>query len=254
MGFSTLPLLCAALLAFWFWIALTRAREQHLDAQERVALSIWIGILVVWGVATSWLALTGRYNTGAFFRLLPGLWLPLIPTVLTIAWLMVSRAFRRALYATVAHAPRAFIAIHGLRIAAAGGIYKTYHGVFPDFFGYPVGIPDFLFGLSAVVLALMYVKKGYRPTTLIVWNLLGIAVILPAPLLLQLGLPGPLQTFTDSPDGRALFEYPMVLAPTLVVPLFITMNAIQATVVWLQIRRAGRARVGAAAHSVNHMS
>lgn len=253
MSFSTLPLLCAALLAFWFWIAQTRTREQHLDAQELAALSIWAGILVVWGVATSWLALSGHYDTSAFFRLLPGLWLPLVPTVLTIAWLMVSRAFRRALYATVAYAPRAFIAVHGLRIAAVGGIYKTYQGVFPDFFGYPVGIPDFLFGLSAVVLALLYGRKAYRPTMLIVWNLLGIVVILPAPLLLQLGLPGPLQTFTDLPDGRTLFEYPMVLAPTLVVPLFITMNAIQATVVWMQMRRAKVARAGTAAHPINHV-
>jgi cellobiose-specific phosphotransferase system component IIC len=53
------------------------------------------------------------------------------------------------------------------------------------------------------------------------------------------------------PDGRALFEFPMVLAPTLIVPGFVTMNAIQATVVWLQMRHAKAARAGTAVHPIN---
>lgn len=57
--------------------------------------------------------------------------------------------------------------------------------------------------------------------------------------------------FTDMPDGRALFEFPMVLAPTVVVPLFVTMNAIQATVVWLHMRRAKVARGGTAVQPIN---
>lgn len=250
MTLSTLPFLCAALIAFWLWIAVRRTHGHRFDAAERGALIVWIGILVVWGMVTSWLALTNYYHAAAFLRLLPGLWLPLVPMALTVVWLLVSPAFRRTLYAAVNATPRAFVAIHGLRVAAVGSLYKAYHGGFPDFFAYPVGIPDFLFGLSAIVLALRY-ESSHSPIALIAWNLVGIAVILPAPILLQLGLPGPLHMFTDMPDGRALFEFPMVLAPTVVVPLFVTMNAIQATVVWLHMRRAKVARGGTAVQPIN---
>ena len=58
-----------------------------------------------------------------------------------------------------------------------------------------------------------------------VWNLIGALVIVPsAPILLQLGLPGPLQVFTSLPDARAVFTYPMSIAPMIGVPLFVLIN------------------------------
>lgn len=49
-------------------------------------------------------------------------------------------------------------------------------------------------------------------------------IILLAGLLLQMGLPGSMQVFTSIPSTIALFEFPMVLAPTLVVPLLVGFN------------------------------
>ena len=61
------------------------------------------------------------------------------------------------------------------------------------------------------------------------WSLAGALVIVPAaPLVAQMGLAGPLQVFTAEPSATALFVYPMVLAPTLIVPLFVLFNLLTA--------------------------
>lgn len=121
--------------------------------------------------------------------------------------------------------------MHALRIAAVGGVAKGFAGVLPASFAFPVGIPDLLFGVSTLLIGVFWPNGGLSRRTLIVWNIVGIAVILPAaPLLMQMGLPGPLYTLTSAPDARGLFEFPLVLAPTLIVPFFIFTNAVHASV------------------------
>ena len=57
----------------------------------------------------------------------------------------------------------------------------------------------------------------------------GKPVIVPAaPLLLQLGLPGPLQVFAGQPDARVVFSFPMSIAPMIGVPLFVLANLLVA--------------------------
>jgi hypothetical protein len=231
---STLPFLAGALGAFWLWLAAGSFRNRRIGPSGLWWVIIWLGALGAWGLATSHLAISGDYKTQAFYRLLPGLWLPLVPIVLTVLLLFASISLRRALLTIALQHTRAMVLIHALRIAALGSLYKTYIGVFPAFFAYFVGLPDLLFGLSALALGLSSKLDALGPRAVIAWNLVGIAVILPAPILIQLGLPGPFYTFTSLPDGRALFEYPMVLAPTLVVTFFITMNAIHAAAIWLE--------------------
>ena len=53
-----------------------------------------------------------------------------------------------------------------------------------------------------------------------------------APIVLQLGLPGPMQLFTGLPDARAVFAYPMSIAPMIGVPLFVLLNLGAAWRLW----------------------
>ena len=65
------------------------------------------------------------------------------------------------------------------------------------------------------------------------WNLVGLLIIVPtAPIVLQLGLPGPLQLFDSLPDTRAVFTYPMSIAPVMGVPLFALVNLGAAWRLW----------------------
>lgn len=56
------------------------------------------------------------------------------------------------------------------------------------------------------------------------------------PILMQMGLPGPFYIFTSAPDAMALIDYTMVMAPTLLVPFFVTKNVVHILVLWRQDR------------------
>lgn len=232
MKFSSIPLLFAANAGFWIWAARAAAQRGRIEPAHVRAIHAWLALLTAWGVATAMLATTGAYRSAALLALLPGLWVPLAPVALTLALLAWPR-FRAALWQLSLHTPpRAFLWLHALRIAALGGIVKAAQGLLPKAFVFAIGIPDLAFGLASLALALNYrhVKPGR--TGLIAWNLAGMAVLMAAPVLMQMGLPGPFHIFSDPPDARALFEFPMVLAPTLVVTLMFFTNGWHAYVLW----------------------
>ena len=84
---------------------------------------------------------------------------------------------------------------------------------------------------------------GITEKSFMVWNLIGALIIVPsAPILLQLGLPGPFQVFTGLPDARAVFTYPMSIAPMIGVPLFVLVNVWVAWRLWERSRRVGHAK------------
>ena len=43
-------------------------------------------------------------------------------------------------------------------------------------------------------------------------------------ILMNFSLPGPLYLIEESPSLRAIFEFPMSMAPTIVVPIFAMVN------------------------------
>ncbi|MDE2156767.1 MAG: hypothetical protein KGJ32_12860 [Xanthomonadaceae bacterium] len=233
MKFSCTPLLFLAICTFWAWAARQAERRGEIAANEVRAVFAWLALLGGWGVATSYFAVTGIYRSAAFYDALPGLWVPLAPVTLSLALIFTWPALRRALWVIAQKSPpRGFLLVHSLRIAAIGGLYKVRLGLLPASFVYPIGIPDFLFGTASLYLAFAWGKAGYERRILIGWNLLGMAVLAAAPLLMQLGLPGPLYVLRSQPDARTLFEFPMVLAPTLVVTVLFFMNGWQAFALW----------------------
>jgi len=126
--------------------------------------------------------------------------------------------------------------LQAVRISAAGTLIKTLQGDFPLYFELGVGIPDLLFGFSALAIAWAVSSGRIGWRGLAVWNLVGFAVVaLPAVLLAQMGLPGPMQVFHGPPASEVLLVYPMALAPTVVVPFFLMLNLWAA--IWLFIRR-----------------
>jgi hypothetical protein len=84
-----------------------------------------------------------------------------------------------------------------------------------------VGIPDFLFGVSALGLGLLMSRKSISHRFLIRWNLVGAAVIL-------LPLFAMMPYWMNEPGFLFIFEFPMILAPSIVVPLFISLNCLMA--------------------------
>lgn len=222
--FSTIPILAAGLGAFWAVEALALRRSGALSDGSLLIVWCWLGVLALWGVASGWLSLSGRYTRPRFIMALPGLWLPAVPVALTAVTLLVSPLARDA--ATVLSrgiADADFVLLQAMRLAAIGSVVKARAGKIPKSFGLGLGIPDAACGASA--LAIVVIGTDAVPgTALLWWNVAGAALLLAALPMLQLSLPGPLQRFRSQPDGRALLLFPLVLAPTVVAPLFLLAN------------------------------
>ena len=225
MHISLAPILLATELGFLFklaWRCGNRARAQT-DMGPVYVFFLWV---TAYGIVTSVLGARGVYISDALLKTLPGFWLQVVTVAAIVTPIMLFQSVRNGMRQIVDNTPWHWFAyFHGLRIAALGTAYKTMVGQFPAYFEYGVGVPDLLFGVSAFWIARKAQRGELSRKSFLIWNLIGALVIVPsAPILLQLGLPGPVQVFTSLPDARAVFTYPMSIAPMIGVPLFVLVN------------------------------
>lgn len=199
---------------------------------------LWV---TAYGVATSILGARGVYISKDLLKLLPGFWLQFVTVAVCVLPIVLFAEVRTGMRHIVDTTPWHWFAyFHGLRILALGTAYKTIIGEFPVYFEILVGLPDFLFGVSAFWIASATRRGEISAKSFMVWNLIGAFIIVPsAPILLQLGLPGPVQVFTSLPDARAVFTYPMSIAPMIGVPLFVLANLWVAWRLWERGRIRG---------------
>lgn len=237
MQLSTIPFLIAGLFGFVAWLALRAERQRAITGRQRLATWGVLAVLSVWAVLSAHLASSGTYLAPGLLDWMPGLWLPLAPFAIVGIALAISQDFRHALVGILdVTPPQWLVFVQAVRITAIGTLIKTMQGKFPLHFELGVGLPDLLFGLSALWVAWAVLRGAISWRGLAYWNLAGFAVVaVPALLLTQMGLPGPMQVFEGPPASEALLVYPMALAPTVIVPFFLMLNLWSAT--WLFFRR-----------------
>lgn len=225
MQLSLTPFLLAVEFGFLFAIA-WRARQS--------AVQVYLVWLAVYAVITSVLGARGVYVADALLQTFPGFWLQVVTVAAAVVPVFLFTGVRQGLRRVVDATPWHWFAyFHGLRLAALGTAYKTWTEEFPAYFEYLVGVPDLLFAISAFWIAARAKRGEISERVFLIWNLIGALVIVPAaPIVLQLGLPGPLQVFTSLPDARAVFTYPMSIAPMIGVPLFVLVNLLVAWRLW----------------------
>ena len=230
---SLTPILITIELGFLLALAVRSARLSGRPGAAQPAYIYLVG-LAAYAVATSYLGARGVYLRDDLLRLYPGFWLQLITVGVAVVPLLLFGSLRQLAREVVDRTPLHWFAwFHGLRIGALGTAYKTAIGEFPAYFEYLVGVPDLLFGLSALWVAERLRRGRMGERGFLLWNLIGALIIVPsAPILIQLGLPGPLQLFTAQPDARAIMTYPMSIAPMIGVPLFVLINLWVAWRLW----------------------
>lgn len=114
-----------------------------------------------------------------------------------------------------------FIFFHTMRLLAVGTIIKYMQGQLPLHFLVLGSITDFMFALSAVILAVIGATASLTSDFYIVWHCIGIGVFFGAGISMFFSVPSPFRMFYDKPDTELVFKYPMVLAPNFTVPLFV---------------------------------
>ena len=183
-----------------------------------------IGALALWLVVLVGLGLQGVHEALAAWPAAPQvLWQAVVPVAIVMLALFVP-SLRQAVAILGDVTPwRALIAIQALRIGAIGGVVKGLRGDLSSSFLLWVGIPDFMFGVSALLVAALYSsgRIEHRFSFLAVWSLVGAAIILVPTF-------GFMPYWMHERGFAFIFEFPMVLAPGIVVPSLVLLNSLLA--------------------------
>ncbi len=234
MRFSSIPLLIAIIFGFMTFLIFRLKRLSLINNTERNGLIFLIIALLFWGGVSGFLSSAGAYVTEEFLTMAPGYWLPFIPVMIAVALVMTVRTLRDGLRKLVDGTPRYWLAgIHVVRILAIGSLIKASNGLFPEKFAWYVGIPDLIFGISAVLITLRARKGRVDDGVMVVWHFLGAMVIL-------IPANGFMHLYMQEPLFKELLVFPMALAPTLVVPTLVMLNLLM---VWRLMERGGKVYV-----------
>jgi len=226
MKFSMLPLLYLAQIVAIYRVTRNTYDSGQISASQKKHIILILAALTLWGGLSTYLGMSGYYQSEGFLSSLPGLWIPQVPVLIVVIPWLASKMLRQGIDKIIDHTPLYLImGFEGLRILAIGGIMKGYRGEFSLFFAQFVGIPDFLYGVTTLIAAVLIYKGIWKEKSAIIINLIGFIIAGPlAMILINVGLPGAMYMIEESPSLKTIFELPMALAPTLVVPIFVMVN------------------------------
>ena len=238
LPFSPLSHLIALGLLAWLYVTFKRLAG---EAELRRARMTVLGVLFAWVLVSSAIAYRGLYLllNEEYLLLTAG---PAVPLVLLTLLVLVSANVRHLLGLFVERISlESLTRVHVVRILALGTIYKWLAGDLPGHFVIPVGIPDFLIGVTALSVSRGVARDPTgNATTFAAWNVIGGGVFLLALPLIQLSQPGPLHLIPGGVRTDEVLSFPMSIVPTFVAPFLLALHVV-ALVKLRQQRRALKA-------------
>ena len=224
---SMLPFLFIAQIAL-IWSAVRRARKVgKISSSQSTSLYAAVFLLALWTPITAFLALSGIYTSPSVLESLPGLWVSMVPAVILFVPWIASASFRDSVNRVIdAVGLHNVVFFEGLRVLAIGGIVKGLRGEFSAELAFYLGIPDLIFGALSLWSGYQLYKGSLSLKWVLALNAYGFLIIVPGGVvLMNLGIPGPWHIIHTTPDMVSMFQYPMALAPTAVVPIFVVINS-----------------------------
>jgi hypothetical protein len=189
-------------------------------------------VLFIWTLVSMALGIRGLHASPALLVRVPLLWQACVPVAVVAVALLLSGNLRSGLRGIASGTPWHWLVfLQALRIGALGGVIKGIRGEVTSSYVFWVGIPDFLYGVSALIVGWLVLRKALGNGALMAWNLVGAAIILLPTFLFM-------NYWMKEPGFIFIFEFPMVLAPSTVVPMLILFNFLLA---WrtFELRRSG---------------
>ena len=186
----------------------------------------FVGIVAAWIVAMlAWLVMAIYLGTQGFFlkhseRLSNLIGVAAVVTFGVVMFGLIPAAREGLLSAARNTSDLQLICIHILRLLAIGTVIKFIHRELPLHFVILGSIPDFLFAVSAVVLAALGTNGPLSHSFLVAWHFIGFSLFTGAGVSMFFSVPSPLRIYHSKPDASIVFQFPMVLAPNFTVPLF----------------------------------
>ena len=220
MKFSVLPIFVIIVFTFCIWITRRAKLKQSISVAEGRSVYALLLAFFAWTVIAVVMGLKGIHVS--LMDQIPLLWQACVPIVLLSLGLIFSRTLRSGLRGIVANTPWHWLVFaQAMRIGAIGGVMKGIKGEITSDYIFWIGIPDFLFGLSAPVVGWLLLRNAVSNSFLAIWNLVGALLILLPTFI-------PMIYWMNEPGFIFIFEFPMVLAPSIVVNIFILLNLLMA--------------------------
>ena len=208
VGIAVLGLLGGTFHVLWRHAVTVPERRAAITAG--VTLAVWTVLLTV---------LAGL----DVFRPTPDQLVPPVGVALGVALLTWSLAAARSasLTAIFGRAQASLIRLHQWRLVGLEFLVLMYLGLLPAVFALPAAIGDVAIALTAAGVARAMLRSS-RPA--LTWHLLGILDLVVAVGLGIATSPGPTQLLHTVPTAVALTSYPLVLIPTVLVPLALALH------------------------------
>ena len=217
----------ATVFAFCAYLLRRAKGQQVITASEAASTTGLFVALAIWTVLCVGMGLRGIHAAPWLREALPLLWQAVVPVTIVTTWFFLSPTLRRTLRAVADHTPVVLLVfIQALRIGAVGSILKASKGVITSSFPYWVGIPDLVYGLSALLVGWLVLRRSTGHRSLAIWHIIGAAIILIPTF-------GFTNYWMNEPGFVFIFEFPMVLAPSLIVPILVALNIFAA---WASLR------------------
>lgn len=226
MSFSMVPFLVVFQFAAISFSVQAVHRNEYISTKQSYQIYAILGALSIWACISGHLGMEGHYRTETFLRSLPGYWITQVPVLIIMIPWIVSKAVRDAINSIIDHTPLyKIMAFEAVRILAIGAVIKAYQGEFSAFFAYSIGVLDLVFGVLAMIATILIYREKWNQRAAIYINLFGFLLIAPLGMtFINMGLPGIFNVVEESPGMESIFQFPMVLAPTFVVPVFVVVN------------------------------
>lgn len=176
-------------------------------------------ILGVWTIVVQLLA-----YEGVFQREIGGIPAVAINMAVVLAGLALSLALSPSLRGLLTD-QASLIRLHVWRLEGALFLILMMTGHLPALFAIPAGVGDILIAITAPAVARgLASPAGHRRA--VIWNLLGMADLVVAVTLGVTTSPGVMRLFHTTPTSEFITTFPLVLVPTFLVPLALTLHVV----------------------------
>lgn len=199
---SILFIIITAVSVIWFYLA----------SESK----IFLGVILLWIALQTYLSINGFYED--FEALPPRLFFALVPAVIFIIILFMTQK-GKAFIETIDLKSITYLSI--IRIPVEIVLALLFHnGLISIWQTFEGANFDIISGISAPIVAYMvFHKKAWNKKILLIWNIIGLILLLTIITISILAFPSPFQQIAFEQPNIGIAYFPFIFLPSVVVPI-----------------------------------
>ncbi len=215
--FVLLTVLCL----FLIFKGLTKTLKRIDHPKSKQIINVYLLSVIIWGIVLSLLSYTGILSDFSTFP--PYMIIVLVIPLIAIVRLSFSPKFSNI----IAHVPTSWlIYIQMFRVVVELLLWMLFlDQLLPIQMTFEGRNWDILVGLTAPIAVVLYKISGkYKKSVLMIWNVMGLLLLLNIVVIALLSMPTPVRQFMNEPANTIVATFPFVFLPGFLVPLAYSMH------------------------------